>query len=74
MDRRSRRRRAGLGADPLVRGGLPSQEDDVGLPEQLRYNVPIEILYTVVPLFMITALFYYTAARRVGPAGHLPEA
>jgi cytochrome c oxidase subunit II len=32
-----------------------------GLPVQLRYNVPIEILYTVVPLFMIGVLFFYTA-------------
>ena len=36
-------------------------KDDAGLPEQLRYNVPIEILYTVVPLFMIAVLFFYTA-------------
>ena len=36
-------------------------KDEVGLPEQLRYNVPIEILYTVVPLFMIAVLFFYTA-------------
>jgi cytochrome c oxidase subunit II len=37
------------------------KKDDVGLPEQLRYNVPIEILYTVVPLFMVAVLFFYTA-------------
>jgi cytochrome c oxidase subunit 2 len=37
------------------------KKDDTGLPEQLRYNVPIEILYTVVPLFMIAVLFYFTA-------------
>ena len=37
------------------------KKDDVGLPEQLRYNVPIEILYTVIPLFMIAVLFFYTA-------------
>ena len=37
------------------------KKDDTGLPEQLRYNVPIEILYTVVPLFMIAVLFFYTA-------------
>jgi cytochrome c oxidase subunit 2 len=36
-------------------------KDDGGLPEQLQYNVPIEILYTVVPLFMISVLFFYTA-------------
>ena len=37
------------------------RKDEVGLPEQLRYNVPIEILYTVVPVFMIAVLFFYTA-------------
>ncbi|HEV7147485.1 MAG TPA: cytochrome c oxidase subunit II [Pedococcus sp.] len=35
--------------------------DDNELPVQLRYNVPMEILYTVVPVFMIAVLFYYTA-------------
>ncbi|MGL4173884.1 MAG: aa3-type cytochrome oxidase subunit II [Actinomycetota bacterium] len=37
------------------------RKTDVGLPVQLRYNVPIEILYTVVPLFMVGVLFYFTA-------------
>ncbi|HET7475843.1 MAG TPA: cytochrome c oxidase subunit II [Dermatophilaceae bacterium] len=37
------------------------KKTDTGLPEQLRYNVPIEILYTIVPLFMIAVLFFYTA-------------
>ncbi len=37
------------------------KKDDVGLPPQLRYNVPIEILYTIVPVFMVAVLFYYTA-------------
>jgi cytochrome c oxidase subunit 2 len=37
------------------------REDETGLPVQLRYNVPIEILYTVVPTFMIAVLFFYTA-------------
>jgi cytochrome c oxidase subunit 2 len=37
------------------------RNDDPEFPEQLRYNVPIEILYTVVPLFMIGVLFYFTA-------------
>ena len=31
------------------------------LPEQVKYNVPIEILYTVAPLLMVLALFYFTA-------------
>ena len=37
------------------------KKSDVGLPPQLRYNVPIEILYTVVPVFMVAVLFFYTA-------------
>jgi len=59
---------AALGVGVLVWGlilwcvvAYRRKKDDVGLPEQLRYNVPIEILYTVVPLFMVATLFYYTA-------------
>ena len=37
------------------------KRDDNELPVQLRYNIPIEILYTVVPIFMVVVLFYYTA-------------
>lgn len=29
-------------------------------PVQTQYNVPIEILYTVVPIVMVAALFYFT--------------
>lgn len=31
------------------------------LPVQTRYNLPIEVLYTVVPFLIIAVLFYYTA-------------
>ncbi len=31
------------------------------VPEQTKYNVPIEILYTVVPLIMVIGLFWFTA-------------
>ena len=31
------------------------------LPPQVRYNMPIEILYTIVPFILIAVLFYYTA-------------
>jgi cytochrome c oxidase subunit 2 len=31
------------------------------LPPQVRYNLPIEILYTVVPVIMIAVFFYFTA-------------
>jgi cytochrome c oxidase subunit II len=30
-------------------------------PRQVRYNLPIEIMYTVVPFIMIAVLFYFTA-------------
>ncbi|USQ81653.1 cytochrome c oxidase subunit II [Ornithinimicrobium faecis] len=33
------------------------KKDEKGLPTQLRYNVPIEILYTVVPVLMVAVLF-----------------
>jgi cytochrome c oxidase subunit 2 len=31
------------------------------VPEQTKYNVPIEMLYTIVPLIMILGLFWFTA-------------
>ncbi len=31
------------------------------IPHQVRYNLPIEILYTVVPFIMVGVLFYFTA-------------
>jgi cytochrome c oxidase subunit 2 len=33
------------------------------LPRQVRYNLPIEVLYTVVPVILIAVLFYFTAIR-----------
>jgi cytochrome c oxidase subunit II len=36
------------------------RKNDHRLPDQLRYNLPLEILYTVLPLFMVAVLFYYT--------------
>jgi cytochrome c oxidase subunit 2 len=33
------------------------------LPRQVRYNLPIEVLYTLVPLLMVSVLFYFTALR-----------
>ncbi len=37
------------------------RRNDVGFPTQIRYNLPLEILYTVVPLMMIGVLFFFTA-------------
>jgi cytochrome c oxidase subunit II len=31
------------------------------IPHQVRYNLPIEIMYTVVPFIMVGVLFYFTA-------------
>ncbi|OEJ30265.1 aa3-type cytochrome oxidase subunit II [Streptomyces subrutilus] len=33
----------------------------VEIPPQTRYNMPIEALYTVVPLIIVAVLFYFTA-------------
>ncbi|SED30942.1 cytochrome c oxidase subunit 2 [Streptomyces sp. 3213] len=33
----------------------------VEIPPQTRYNMPIEALYTVVPLIIVSVLFYFTA-------------
>ena len=33
------------------------KKDEKGLPVQIRYNVPLEILYTVVPVLMVAVLF-----------------
>jgi cytochrome c oxidase subunit II len=34
---------------------------DEELPAQTRYNLPIELIYSVVPFLIIAVLFYYTA-------------
>jgi len=35
------------------------------LPPQTRYNLPLELLYSVVPFLIISVLFYYTAVTQV---------
>jgi cytochrome c oxidase subunit II len=37
---------------------------DDEIPVQTRYNLPIEILYTVAPLIMVLVLFYFTVAEQ----------
>jgi cytochrome c oxidase subunit 2 len=37
------------------------RRNNQAIPEQNKYNVPIEVLYTVVPLVMILGLFFFTA-------------
>jgi len=36
------------------------RKTDTGLPDQVRYHIPLEIMYTVIPLMMIGVLFVYT--------------
>ena len=36
------------------------RKGETGYPRQLAYNVPLEIMYTVVPLIMVGVLFFYT--------------
>jgi cytochrome c oxidase subunit II len=31
------------------------------LPRQVRYNLPVEVLYTIVPFVVVAGLFFYTA-------------
>ncbi|TFC79559.1 cytochrome c oxidase subunit II [Cryobacterium cheniae] len=37
------------------------RKGQTGLPVQLRYNMPIEIFYTVVPLILVVGFFAFTA-------------
>lgn len=37
------------------------RREDTGMPVQTRYHIPLEILYTVVPIMMVGTLFFYTA-------------
>ncbi len=37
-----------------------TRHGDNELPEQVGYNLPIEVLYTLIPFLIISVLFYYT--------------
>ena len=37
------------------------RKDDNTLPVQLRYHVPLELMYTVIPILMVGVLFFYTS-------------
>ncbi|MET0955164.1 MAG: cytochrome C oxidase subunit II, partial [Cryobacterium sp.] len=37
------------------------RKGQTGLPVQLRYNMPIEIFYTIVPLILVLGFFAFTA-------------
>lgn len=37
------------------------RKDETGLPVQVRYHLPLEIMYTIIPILMIVPLFVFTA-------------
>ena len=37
------------------------RKDGDPAPKQMRYNVPLEVMYTIVPLVMILGMFFFTA-------------
>ena len=37
---------------------------DPEVPPQFRYHLPLEVMYTAVPLMMVAVLFYYTAVSQ----------
>ena len=39
------------------------KEGDPQYPKQTQYNVPVEILYTVIPFIIVAVLFYFTAIK-----------
>jgi cytochrome c oxidase subunit II len=36
------------------------RKDAEGLPRQTRYNVPLEIIYTTIPILIVVGLFFFT--------------
>lgn len=36
------------------------RRNETGFPRQISYNLPLEVFYVVVPLFMVMVLFYFT--------------
>lgn len=38
--------------------------DKPEFPRQTQYNIPVEILYTVIPFIIVAVLFYFTAVKQ----------
>lgn len=43
-------------------------------PKQVQYNIPIEIVYTVVPFIIVSVLFYFTAVKQSAITKLSPDA
>lgn len=46
---------------------------DPELPRQSRYNLPLELLYTLVPLLVIGVLFFFTVHAQNGVLAKVPD-
>lgn len=40
------------------------KDDAPEFPKQTQYNIPVEILYTVIPFIIVAVLFYFTAVKQ----------
>jgi cytochrome c oxidase subunit 2 len=49
------------------------RKGQTGLPVQLRYNMPIEIFYTIVPLILVLGFFAFTARDQTAIEAPLPD-
>lgn len=49
------------------------RKGQTGLPQQLRYNMPIETFYTIVPLILVLGFFAFTARDQTVIEAPLPE-
>jgi cytochrome c oxidase subunit 2 len=49
------------------------RKGQTGLPVQLRYNMPIEIFYTVVPLILVLGFFAFTARDQAAIERPIPN-
>ena len=60
-DRRDRRRRHHARAHRLRGDPLPSvRPDDERVPRQTQYHLPMEVVYTIIPILIVLVLFAFT--------------
>src|SRR5699024_6548727 len=49
------------------------RKNDTGYPIQLRYHVPLEMMFTLVPVVMVLTLFYFTQQDLREVEGHVED-
>jgi cytochrome c oxidase subunit 2 len=40
------------------------KKDSPEFPKQTQYNIPVEVLYTIIPFIIVAVLFYFTAQKQ----------